>query len=61
MSTASMTAVFNMQNQTYIYSSYELICILYTKNQIHFEIRCIANIENFTYLCWKYMKLNDQT
>lgn len=36
-----------MQNQTYIYSSYELICILYTKNRIHFEIRCIANIAKF--------------
>lgn len=45
--TASIIAVFNMQNQTYIYSSYELICILYTKNRIHFEIRCIANIAKF--------------
>lgn len=36
-----------MQNQTYIYSSYELICIFYTKNIIHFEIRCIANIAKF--------------
>lgn len=41
---ALIMAIFNMQNYTYIYLSFELVYILYIKRRNHFEIRCMLTM-----------------